>query len=630
MGPMTTLTASVLEQHTVPRASGEPRAEPSAEPAVVPDFLLLGPQASEFVLPLADAALGGAAAPLRAVAWTARPLPAAAGDEEGRTLGECAARLGVPLVSSIAGACEPLFREAAAAPGRLVAVCDIGEESLGAFACLVRRVSPIEATAALCGSPLRGAAPGAFRVTLHGGPPPGVRGVDVALELARRWGRRYRDLGVECSGRGVASLEVQDRAALAQLLVATGAAHVLMPSDAGTREVLRAWGRDSDWREFRAGDDGGRALDAELDLGTLEPLVAPWTDPGFARPLRQAAGRPLRGIVLGPLADEADAFIWAAILAGRRIADGLVVTLIPGTAAARAALETHGAIERLRAAGVTVPDPAPRWEPPRPLPPGTWLACGAGPSLRAELGDVVWAANAEVCAVSALEGAIADPRQSEAVTPPFIVSRAAGARALPAAIADASVSRPAPLPHAAGPGVGATGALRAVVWAAVGDDFGAGHVLPRGARAVRLHRDGVADGLLAARPASADGEAMGRGVVVAGRNFGRGERADEAAWALYRAGVRAVLARSFAPEAVTALAYAGILPLASSRRGVGELARLGEEIEIPGVPEGVEPGHAVGVRNLTRGAQDALTHGLDEALVAIWRAGGRLAFGRTA
>src|SRR5438093_811520 len=104
---MATLTESVLDQHAVPRAPGDIRPQPAGEAPVVPDFLLLGPQVSEFVLPLADAVLAGAA-PLRTVAWTARPLPAGAGDEEGRMLEDAAARLGVPLVSSIAGACEPV------------------------------------------------------------------------------------------------------------------------------------------------------------------------------------------------------------------------------------------------------------------------------------------------------------------------------------------------------------------------------------------------------------------------------------------------------------------------------------------------------------------------------------------
>src|SRR5207249_979658 len=115
-----------------------------------------------------------------------------------------------------------------------------------------------------------------------------------------------------------------------------------------------------------------------------------------------------------------------------------------------------------------------------------------------------------------------------------------------------------------------------------------------------------------------------RGVVVAGREFGGGELADEAAWALRRAGVAAVLARTFAPECARGLAYAGVLALTTHRPLAG-IALAGEELEFPSLPEAVEPGHPIGVRNLTRGLQQTLAHGLDGTAVAIWRAGGLLA-----
>jgi hypothetical protein len=86
-----------------------------------------------------------------------------------------------------------------------------------------------------------------------------------------------------------------------------------------------------------------------------------------------------------------------------------------------------------------------------------------------------------------------------------------------------------------------------------------------------------------------------------------------------------VIARSFAVECELALGHAGVLALTVGRRPLHEIARAGEELEIPGLPEAVEPGHPVGVRNLTRGVQDTLHHGLDANAVSVWRAGGLLA-----
>src|SRR2546423_1744932 len=80
---------------------------------------------------------------------------------------------------------------------------------------------------------------------------PGVGGVDAALEFARRTDlRRWAGRGIEVSGVGVAGLGMGDRIGLTRTLARCGAAFVLLPCDEVTRETLRAWGRDADWREL--------------------------------------------------------------------------------------------------------------------------------------------------------------------------------------------------------------------------------------------------------------------------------------------------------------------------------------------------------------------------------------------
>src|SRR5207247_2597914 len=112
---------------------------------------------------------------------------------------------------------------------------------------------------------------------------------------------------------------------------------VLWPSDEVTRETLRAWGRDADWRELRTLDapDDPRF---ELDLDALEPLVAPADDAALARPLRHALEHPLRVVWLGPLCDDDDVAVWRSRLAGRAVAEGVDVALVPGTPSLASAL----------------------------------------------------------------------------------------------------------------------------------------------------------------------------------------------------------------------------------------------------------------------------------------------------
>ena len=52
--------------------------------------------------------------------------------------------------------------------------------------------------------------------------------------------------------------------------------------------------------------------------------------------------------------------------------------------------------------------------------------------------------------------------------------------------------------------------------------------------------------------------------------------------------------------------------------------RAGDELEIPGLPDVLEPNRPLAIRNLTRGSQAILRHDLAAAEIAMVRAGGRL------
>jgi hypothetical protein len=54
----------------------------------------------------------------------------------------------------------------------------------------------------------------------------------------------------------------------------------------------------------------------------------------------------------------------------------------------------------------------------------------------------------------------------------------------------------------------------------------------------------------------------------------------------------------------------------------------GDELEIPGLPESLETGKPLVVRNLTRGTQHTLPHDLDPYAIGLLRAGGLLALAR--
>jgi aconitate hydratase len=316
--------------------------------------------------------------------------------------------------------------------------------------------------------------------------------------------------------------------------------------------------------------------------------------------------------------------VWLPRLTGRTVAPGLDVSVVPGTSHWAAALAAGGEREVLLGAGIAVLDPFAVAESARGSG-GTRL--GAGRSAPEARGSEWWLANPEVCAASALSGALADPRDA-ALARARSPRQARGGDARPVPPATLQVEQAGPVvTRYAGVMSPPEGALRVVVWVVVGDDWPAERIVSRSARARREVLDDPVAGLFPGqdRQWTEQTGPEARGVIVAGRDFGSGDVADEAAWALRRAGVAAVIARSFAPEFARALGHAGVLALQAGQRPLHEIAGWGEELEIPSLPEAVEPGHPVGVRNLTRGVQDTLHHGLDAEAIAVWRAGGLLA-----
>ena len=94
-------------------------------------------------------------------------------------------------------------------------------------------------------------------------------------------------------------------------------------------------------------------------------------------------------------------------------------------------------------------------------------------------------------------------------------------------------------------------------------------------------------------------------------------------------GVRAVIATSYAPGHRAEMIRHGVLPLRRLPVGVepGEPAELavGDELEIPGLPDMLERNKPLVVRNLTHGTQITLHHDLTEREIELVRAGGLLA-----
>jgi aconitate hydratase len=563
-----------------------------------------------------------------------RRLPPASAPSSLAVEAHAAARdFGIHVLRPGSGRLEAVYTDGFAAPGRAVASAGASVAAAGALGALALECGELELAAVLAGAPCFVRDDAVLGIRLRGSPAPFVTGQDVAFEIARRLapggaGGRL----VEFSGVGVASLAVPDRMIVCGTSGEWGAAAAVFPADEVTRAWLAARGRASDWRKSEAGE-GGADEWLDLDLGEIEPQYAELGRPETARPLAGGTGVTIRHVRIGPAATVGDLVKLAHWLRGRELPNGITLTLAPGSRERLETAERAGGIQDLMAQGAVIEaDGGSRMG--AAAEPGTGLCFGERAADLDTPRTRWWAASLESCAAAALTGRLSDPRRVVAAAPPpgepeLLVGGDAWVLA-PRAESEPGAAQPGAGLPAVPAGEPLAGAVRGLVLLRCGDNVTTDQVLPWGARiapragdigALRAHAFETLDPDFARRAL-----ASGGGFVLAGEGLGQGPAREQAGLALVALGVRAVIARSWDPGFRRRLLAAGALPLTFARAADLDAFAAGDELELPTLPHGLEPGRPLVVRNLTNGTQLDVRHDLDGRAIAIAKSGGLLRY----
>jgi 3-isopropylmalate/(R)-2-methylmalate dehydratase large subunit len=265
----------------------------------------------------------------------------------------------------------------------------------GAFGALAFGIGTSEVEHVLATQTLPQQKPKTMAVTVTGELPVGVTAKDLILALIAKVGTGGgRGHVVEYRGPAIEKLSMEGRMTVSNMSIEWGAKAGLVGPDDTTFAYLEGrqyapkgadWDRAVEyWRSLRT-DEGAR-FDTEviLDASTLVPFVTWGTNPGQGAPLdadvpnpasfdneaeRTAAQRALEYMDLRPgtaLRDVAVDVVFlgsctngrledlraaAEVLRGRKVADGVRMMVVPGSAAVRAAAESEGLHEVFTAAG---------------------------------------------------------------------------------------------------------------------------------------------------------------------------------------------------------------------------------------------------------------------------------------
>jgi 3-isopropylmalate/(R)-2-methylmalate dehydratase large subunit len=341
------------------------------------------------------------------------------------------AREGRPAGSE--GICHNIIIEEVALPGQLVIGTDSHTCMAGALGCLAFGVGSTDMANAWLTTDVRMRVPESIRFELRGRLGEGVCAKDVMLYLlAQPYWRTGQGIGkvLEFAGEGTRGLPLDERATLTNMAVEAGGFTGIIEADEEMVAYL-AEQRGLDpaaVRERIVRSDAGAAYaeSFDVDLATIEPMVALPGDPRNGVPLRELSGPNGGGVRIDVAyggsctgGKKSDMDMYASVLAaaagrGERISPHVRLFLQFGSQQIRRYAESRGYLDIFRAVGAELIEPSC----------GACIRAGPGVSLSPDEVTVsainrnfpgrsgpgkVYLASPQVVAASALAGKIVHP-----------------------------------------------------------------------------------------------------------------------------------------------------------------------------------------------------------------------------
>ncbi len=476
------------------------------------------------------------------------------------------------------GICHQVNLERFGVPGMTLLGSDSHTPTGGGIGMIAIGAGGLDVAVAMGGGAYYMTCPKVVNVHLTGKLQPCVAAKDIILEVLRRLSVKG-GVGkvMEYTGDGVATLTVPERATIANMGAELGATTSVFPSDEVTRQFLRAQGREQDFTPLAPDEDAAYDETLEIDLNTLQPLVACPHMPDRVDTVEHVGPIKVDQVFIGSCTNSSyqDMMRVARILKGKTVHPEVSLVIGPGSRQVLTMLARNGALADMIAAGARILETAC----------GPCIGMGQSPrtgavSIRtnnrnfyARSGTAsagIYLTSCETAAVSALTGVLTDPRcldvdltipapehfdiNDNLVLPPV----AAGEEDTVQVVRGPNI-QPFPIGHAL------EDAISGKVLLKMEDNITTDHIMPSNAKLLpyRSNIPHLSDYCLTpvdeTFPARAKEEKGG--VLVAGANYGQGSSREHAALVPLYLGIRAIVAKSFARIHRDNLINNGILPL---------------------------------------------------------------------
>ena len=555
------------------------------------------------------------------------------------------------------GICHQVHLERFSAPGRTLIGSDSHTPTAGGIGMLAMGAGGLDVAVAMGGGPYYITMPKIYKVNLTGKLSPFVSAKDVILEVLRILTVKG-GVGavIEYGGNGVKTLSVPERATITNMGAELGATTSIFPSDEITKEFLTAQKRQGSYRELSADEDAIYDKVIDVDLSSLEPMIACPHSPDNVVKVSELEKKNIAvdQVCIGSCTNSSilDLLKVAAILKGERVSDSVSLSISPGSRQVLSMLSDDGGFTDILGAGAR------------------FLECACGPCIgmgfspksggvsvrtfnrnfegRSGTKDAkVYLASPETAAAAAIFGKIVDPRN----LPELLGRQNPNKRELASEMTveipkeftqdDHMIIKPLPLEERKnlgtikGPNIKGLpeakllgNTLKSKVALKVGDNITTDHIMPAGSKILPYRSNiphlsqycfEVCDAEFAERA-----KGIGDGIIIGGANYGQGSSREHAALVPLYLGIRAVITKSFARIHRANLINAGILPLEFANEKDYEKINMLDEVEILNLQGSLESGCFVAIINGREKIE--LKCILSERERSIIKAGGLLKF----
>ncbi|MGN0970672.1 MAG: aconitate hydratase [Aristaeellaceae bacterium] len=516
------------------------------------------------------------------------------------------------------GICHQVHLERFGVPGYTLLGSDSHTPTGGGIGMLAIGAGGLDVAVAMGGGAYYLSCPKVVGIRLTGRLPYAVAAKDIILEVLRRLSVKG-GVGkvMEYIGPGVATLTVPERATITNMGAELGATTSIFPSDEVTHAFLKAQQREQDFVPLCADEDATYDEMIEIDLSTLQPLVAKPHMPDLVETVEQCGPIKVDQVFIGSCTNSSytDMMRVARILKGKTVHPDVSLVIGPGSKQVLTMLARNGALADMLGAGARILESAC----------GPCIGMGQAPksngvSVRTNNRNFfgrsgtksagIYLVSCETAAVTALTGVLTDPRcldidldiplpeqfevNDNLVIPPV----EPGLEGTVEVVRGPNI-KPFPMGKALAEEVSGQVLLK------MEDNITTDHIAPSDAKLLPFRSNVPYLSDFCLTPVDKDfparAKAMGGGILVAGSNYGQGSSREHAALVPLYLGIRAVIAKSFARIHQANLINNGILPMTFADEADYDRIDQGDELTLPGVRALVEAGSAeFSLRNETK------------------------------